>query len=205
MLSCIADLNCALNCRPINRGRALMPFTAQTVPVGQLLANPFVIEAPAYQRSFAWSRQGSRQAAGRHRLRALDGSRSPQRRVLPGRHAVHRRDPAASPPDELASRAPRPRGRRRLPAADHAHHPAVRPARHRRRTRSPPIPGCLAAIGTAQGPNARPRLSLTGPDEAFFLAHVRAPGATRVRAKRDGRSPARGAHPGRCATTSSPC
>ena len=32
-----------------------MPFPAQTVPVGQLLANPFVIEAPAYQRSFAWA------------------------------------------------------------------------------------------------------------------------------------------------------
>ena len=32
-----------------------MPFTAQTMQVGLLLANPFVIEAPSYQRPYSWS------------------------------------------------------------------------------------------------------------------------------------------------------
>jgi hypothetical protein len=37
--------------------------------------------------------------------------------------------------------------------------------------------------------NARHRLSVGGPDEAFFLAHVRAPGATRIDPTGTDRSP----------------
>ena len=34
-----------------------LPFTALTMSVGDLLANPFYIQAPPYQRSFSWGEQ----------------------------------------------------------------------------------------------------------------------------------------------------
>ncbi len=47
----------------------------------------------------------------------------------------------------------------------------------------------LAAIGTGQGGNARPRLSLREADEAFFQAHVRNAGATSIAPVSDSPSP----------------
>ena len=36
-------------------------FTAQIIHIGQLFAHPILVEAPSYQRSFAWSAQQGNQ------------------------------------------------------------------------------------------------------------------------------------------------
>ena len=106
-----------------------MPFTCQTMQVGQLLANPFVIEAPSYQRSYVWTDE----EAGKlleDIVSALDADVSPHEGeyFLGAMLFVERdRDFAI---EELAARPsePAPRRCRRLSEADHAHHPVLRPA-----------------------------------------------------------------------------
>jgi hypothetical protein len=167
---------------------AFMPFTAQTVQVGQLLSNPFVIEAPSYQRSFAWTDK----EAGKL-LEDIASAPYPDAGAGSGEYFLGtllfiERAAAAS---RLWQRPTRTLevvdGFQRLTTLtilfcvlrdlddDDA---------------QPPNARVLAAIGTGQGKNARHRLSVGGPDEAFFLAHVRAPGATRVDPSSASRSPA---------------
>jgi hypothetical protein len=187
MLSCIADSNCALNAADQPRA-AFMPFPAQTVSVGQLLANPFVIEAPAYQRSFAW--------ADKEAGKLLDDIVSGPFAEAGARNGEYFLGAMLFIERPPASRLRNWRPWRVLEVVDGFQRLTTlivllcvlrdldeddgKPANAR----------LLAAIGTGQAPSARPRLSVAGPEEAFFLAHVRAPGATRVEPNGANRSPA---------------
>ena len=138
----------------------------------QLFANPYVIEAPPYQRSFAWT--PSRRPASCWRT-------SPRRWTRPrpaatgdyflgtmlfidrdGRAAGVARWPLAAP------RRPHARGGRRPPAADDAHHPVLRPARPRRRCGPAPTPRLLARDRRRAGRASRAAADAREPDEAFF-------------------------------------
>jgi hypothetical protein len=170
-----------------------MPFTAQAIEVGQLLANPFVIEAPSYQRSFAWTEE----EAGKlleDIASALETGANPDDGgdYFLGTMLFVERDRS---PSRLAS-WPRARAIRPLDVVDGFQRLTTltilfcvvrdlddgdgKPANAR----------LLTAISAGQGASARHRLSLKGPEEAFFLAHVRAPGATRVSPQNGSRSPA---------------
>ena len=145
-----------------------MPFTAQTVQVGQLLSNPFVIEAPSYQRSFAWTDK----EAGKL-LEDIASTPYPDAGAGSGEYFlgtllfIER-----VPPTSRLMGWPRPT--RTLEVVD---------GFQRLTTLTilfcvlrdlddddaqPPNARVLAAIGTGQGKNARHRLSVGGPDEAFF-------------------------------------
>lgn len=168
-----------------------MPFTCQTMQVGQLLANPFAIEAPSYQRSYVWTDE----EAGKlleDITSALDADVSPREgEYFLGTMLFVERDRTS----RLKS-WPRGRPNRPLDVVD---------GFQRLTTLTilfcvlrdldddddePANPRLLAAIGTGQGANARHRLTLKGPEEAFFLGHVRAPGATRLTPQNGSRSPA---------------
>src|SRR5262245_44637780 len=160
-----------------------MPFPAQTVPVGQLLANPFVIQAPAYQRSFAWTdEEGGKLLDDIVSTPYADGGARTGEYFLGAMLFIER-----PPPSRLMNWRPS----RVLEVVDGFQRLSSliilfcvlrdldeddgQPANAR----------LVAAIGT--GP--RHRLSVSGPDEAFFLAHVRARGATRVEPNGALRSP----------------
>lgn len=158
-----------------------MPFTAHTMQVGQLLANPFVIEVPRYQRSYVWTAEEAgcllddiflaldSEAAGEEAEYFL-GTMLFIERDRPSRLKNWPRGLPTRPLDVVD-------GFQRLTtltillcilrdleeAADEVVNARL-----------------LAAIGAGQGANVRHRLSLKGPEEAFFGAYVRAPGATRT-------------------------
>ena len=169
-----------------------MPFIAQTMQVGQLLGELFVIVAPSYQRSFAWTR-GGRQVAGRHLFRARCRSKSARRRgVLSGHHAVRRTRQPALALEELAPGPPN----RTLEVVDGFQRLTtltilfcvLRDLDDDDGKRSDPR--LLAAITSGRKANSYHRLSLKGPQEEFFHDHVRAPGATRTLAENGNPSPA---------------
>jgi Protein of unknown function DUF262/Protein of unknown function (DUF1524) len=157
------------------------PFDAQTMPLGQLLAGPNSFQTPPYQRSFAWEEA----EAGRlledvvlaHDAQDAEGESSGYFLSMMVFMEVER--------------APK-----RLPALPFSRQP--RPARPLdvvdglQRLTTLTMLFCIirdldAAAGirlnerllAAIGDGAR-RVALRGPDEAFFQAHVRAPGATLV-------------------------
>ena len=99
-----------------------------------LLANPFYIQAPPYQRSFSWGEQ----EAGKllediTSVPSLDAGGDNGVYFLGAMLFIEREPaPAALAPEALAAPADaQPRGRGRPAEADDAHHPAVHPARPR--------------------------------------------------------------------------
>ena len=166
------------------RGPAAEPqFTVLSVKLGQLFADPILVEAPAYQRFFAWTAQEAERLlegllaeleAGEEQAGGAD--------YFLGTMLFIERDASAA----------------RLPGW-----PLQGPARafdvvdglQRLTTLTilfcvlrdldadahvSPDDGLLTAIGAGQGRSARPRLSLQERDEDFLHAHARAAGATRV-------------------------
>lgn len=169
-----------------------MPFTAQTMQVGQLLANPFVIEAPRYQRSYVWTAEEAGKLLDDISW-ALDSETEAgdDAEYFLGTMLFIERDR----PSRLKT-WPLGLPNRPLDVVDGF-----------QRLTTLTILFCilrdldddddetanarlLAAIGARQGPSARHRLSLKGPEEAFFHAYVRAPGATRVEPPEGSRTPA---------------
>ena len=169
-----------------------MPFTAETMQVGQLLAHPYVIEAPSYQRSFP-GRKRRRPSCSRISPRRRTGTPGPPRRLLPRHHAVHRARPAnsrgswaGSAPDSVARRGGR------LPEADHSDDPVLRPARSidddDGQAPQPPPAGRDQHRARRKGPP--PAVGRRLRSEEFFLDYVRTPGATGVAPESTARSPA---------------
>ncbi len=167
-----------------------MPFTAQAMQVGQLLANPFYIEAPSYQRSFAWTEQ----EAGKL-LEDITSSPSADASARSGGYFLgamlfierdrRRQKPWQRTPTRVLEVVD---GLQRLTTltilfcvlrdlgADED---------------GPPSARVLAAIGSGPAANMRPRLSIGEPDEPFFRHHVLEFGATRVEPEQTDLSPAR--------------
>jgi hypothetical protein len=158
-------------------------FSSGTVPLGQLFANPISIEAPGYQRAFAWTPEEAGQLfedlsqaladeadyflsfmlfIERHRPRSLlpAWARARSERVLEIVDGFQR----------LTSLTILFCVLRDLDAAQG----------------QPANPRLLTAIGTG----SRRRLSLRSAEEAFFDTYVRAPGATALKANAAGLSSA---------------
>ncbi len=158
-------------------------FAANSVRLDQLFADPFLIEAPAYQRGFAWTAQ----EAGRlldDILAALDGGEdgADQADYFLGTMLFIDRDRSAQgKPGWPLSGPPRAfevvDGLQRLTTltilfcvlrdldADDGGQPDGK---------------LLGAIGPWQAATARHRLSLRDGDQEFLLAHARRPGACRT-------------------------
>ena len=158
-------------------------FITPTVQVGQLFANPYFIEAPVYQRSFAWTEKEVCRLLDTVAA-AVDGA--PGTRdgdYFLGTMLFIERD--QRPPSRIAG-WPRARASRLLDVVDGFQRLTTlsilfcvlrdMDAQQRRPTHV----RVAAAIGSEQGAVARQRLLLAGPDEAFFQAYVRAPNATQV-------------------------
>lgn len=157
-----------------------MPFTAQTVQVGQLLANPFIIEAPSYQRLFAWTdKEAGKLLEDITSTPSLDAGGRSGEYFLGAMLFIERDRPTSRLWQRTTPRV--------LEVVD---------GLQRLTTLTtllcvlrdlddgdgePPNARVLAAIGTGQAGNVRHRLSIGGPDEAFFFDYVRAPGATLVK------------------------
>jgi hypothetical protein len=159
-------------------------FAAQTTTLGQLFAPPHIIQAPHYQRSFAWTEL----EAGRlleDLAAAVEADGENEEYFLGTMLFIE-----VGKPSWPLSRAPRllevVDGLQRLTTLtvlfsimrDLDQEEGERPSER-----------LLAAIATPGG-NARKRLSLREPDETFFRACVRDPGATRIEPGEDGLSPA---------------
>src|SRR5262249_16152336 len=156
-------------------------FITPTVQVGQLFANPYFIEAPVYPPSFAWT--------AKEVCRLLDtiaaavdgapGSRDGY--YFLGTMLFIERD--QRPPSRLAG-WPRARTSRLLDVVDGFQRLTTLSILFcvlrdmDAQEKQPPHMRVAAAIGNDQGAGARHRLMLGGPEEAFFHASVRAPGAT---------------------------
>jgi hypothetical protein len=176
-----------------NRGASLMPeFTAQIVQLAQLFANPYVVEAPAYQRAYAWTSREAGQLL-EDIAAAVDADGREAEDYFLGTMLFIDRARAAARRRSVWARPGTPRvhevidGFQRLTtltilfcvlrdlAADEGG-----PANQR-------LP---AAIQAGRGASSRSRLTLATPDEAFFSAHVRMPGASGLTANTDDPSPA---------------
>jgi len=162
-------------------------FAAVTTPLGQLLSTPHIVQAPPYQRSFAWTHQ----EAGRlleDVAAALEDENEGDEYFLGTMLFIEPGKPALRLPG--FARAPRVLevvdGLQRLTTLtvvfcimrDLDQNEGERPNER-----------VLTAIATAQGPRGRQRLALRDPDEAFFRTHVRNPGATRMEPANDRLSP----------------
>ncbi len=166
-----------------------LPFTALTMSVGDLLANPFYIQAPPYQRSFSWGEQ----EAGK----LLEDITSVPNPDAGGDNGVYflgamlfieRERP--QPPSRLKPWQ-RPQ-MRNLEVVDGLQRlTTLTILLCILRDLDPELPNTRvqAAIGGALGAKPHPRLSIGEPDEAFFLKHVRASGATRLLPERTDLSP----------------
>ena len=160
-------------------------FDAQTMLLGQLFANAHTFQIPTYQRSFAWeTREASlllEEMFEAFDSRASDGE--PEECFLGFMVFVD----VEQPPKRLSA-LPFSRQSRRSGLLD------VVDGLQRLTTLTmlfciirdleaaeggKPNERLLAAIGLGAG-QARHRLTLREPEEAFFHAHVRVPGATRV-------------------------
>jgi hypothetical protein len=159
------------------------PFDARTMSLGQLFANPHSIRTPGFQRSFAWEEE----EAGRlleDVVSALDGAgeRGEVDDYFLGTMLFIELERTTSRLASLPfSRQPSVLdvvdGLQRLTTLtilfcvirDLAQDNGARPNER-----------LLAAIGTGRRGAAAHRLTLGDSDQAFFHAHVRKPGATRV-------------------------
>jgi len=158
-------------------------FTARTMPVEKLFGNPFFIGAPSYQRAFVWSADEAGQllrdiAAA---LEAAGESREEGEYFLGAMLFI---DPNPPPSRLRRWTRRRPEASRQLDVVDGFQRLTtltilfcvlrdLAAGEH-----EPPSPRLLAAIRAGEGPGARDRLTVGGTEEAFFLGHVRAPGAT---------------------------
>src|SRR5262245_11884478 len=166
-------------------------FITPTVQVGQLFANPHFIEAPVYQRSFAWTENEVCRLLD-SMSSAVDGGRDSSDYFL-GTMLFIERD--QRPTSRLAG-WPRARASRLLDVVDGFQRLTTLTILFcvirdmDAQEKQPPHMRVAAAIGNDQGAGARHRLMLGGPEEAFFHASVRAPGATLLAAEAGQFSPA---------------
>lgn len=158
-------------------------FAAQTMPLGQLFANSYTIQAPPYQRAFAWTQQEASRLL-EDLATALDAESEGGENddYFLGTMLFIEVERSTS---RLAA-WPRARAPRMLEVVDGLQRlttltilfSIMRDLDEDDRER--PNERVLAAIGTGQGANARQRLALREPDETFFHAHVRGQGTTGV-------------------------
>jgi len=166
-----------------------MPFPSQTVPIGQLLSNPFVIEAPSYQRSFVWTDKEAGKllddivstphadagaGGGEYFLGAMLFIERPAVSRLRSWQRPARVLEVVDGFQRLTTLTILLCVLRDLDEAD----AQTLDAR------------ALQAIAMGLGARARHRLSVGGSDESFFHAHVRAWGATRIEPSSAGGAPA---------------
>lgn len=157
-------------------------FSSETLPLGQLFTSQIAIEAPGYQRSFAWTPQEAGQLFE-------DISQALEQETdyfLSFMLFIERNRPRSLLPWARA------RGERVLEVVDGF-----------QRLTSLTILFCTlrdldaeqdlpanARLATAIGTNLRRRMALRPAEEAFFENHVRAPGATGLKPDTAGLSPA---------------
>jgi hypothetical protein len=158
-------------------------FSSGTVPLGQLFTNPVSIEAPGYQRSFAWTAEEAGQLFEDIR-QALEQETDYFLRFM---LYIERTRPRS-----LLSAWARARSERVLEIVDGF-----------QRLTSLTILFCAlrdldaeqglpanARLEAAIGTGLRRRLSLRPPEAMFFEHYVRAPGATRIKPKATNLAPA---------------
>jgi hypothetical protein len=166
---------------------------AEIEKVGELLAKPNSIQAPPYQRSFAWTRE----EAGKlleDISSAMDEAEVPDSALyFLGNMLFIDRDTTPAP--SRLTKWARARPARTLDVVDGFQRLTTLTIlfcvlRDLDASKGEPANGrLLEAIQVGQGESARPRLSLRTTEDAFFVAHVRAPGATRLKPKADELSP----------------
>jgi hypothetical protein len=171
-------------------------FTAQIVHVVELFASLFRIEAPSYQRSFAWEQKEASQLLDDISLALDEAEAGAAGEYFLGTMLFIDRDGAAA----MASRPPSRLSWRATPTAG-----TLEVIDGFQRLTTLTILLCclrdidggadrlqdarlLGAIQSGQGASARPRLVLRESEEKFFFEHVRAPGATRLKEAGDGLS-----------------
>jgi Protein of unknown function DUF262/Protein of unknown function (DUF1524) len=158
-------------------------FSSVTVPLGQLFTNPISIEAPGYQRSFAWTAEEAGQLFEDIRQALEQGTDY----FLSFMLFIERNRPRS-----LLSAWARARSERVLEIVDGF-----------QRLTSLTILFCAlrdldaeqglpanARLEAAIGTGLRRRLSLRPPEAMFFEHYVRAPGATRIKPKATNLAPA---------------
>jgi Protein of unknown function DUF262/Protein of unknown function (DUF1524) len=159
-------------------------FISPTVQVGQLFANPYFIEAPVYQRSFAWTEKEVCRLLDAVAA-AVDGSPASRDNsdYFLGTMVFIEREQRA--PSRITG-WPRSRASRLLDVVDGFQRLTTLTIlfcvlRDMDAQENQPLHvRVAAAIGHDQGANARQRLLLGDSDEAFFQAYVRAPNATQL-------------------------
>jgi Protein of unknown function DUF262/Protein of unknown function (DUF1524) len=159
--------------------RAPLMFTAQIVQVVDLFANPFLIEVPSYQRSFAWTPKEAGKLLDDINLALDEAGTGAAGDYFLGTMLFIDRDGQATAPSRLW----RARPIRALEVIDGiqrlttltillcALRDLAGPAANVR---------LAEAIDIPAGSNAGPRLKLRDAEDKFFLQYVRAPGATSV-------------------------
>jgi hypothetical protein len=170
-------------------------FTAQIVHVVELFANPFLIEAPSFQRAYAWTPKEAGQLLDDISLALDEAEAGAIGDYFLGTMLFIDRDGAAAPTSRWPRRQ-RPTPTRVLEVIDGFQRlttltillcalrdldaGADRPANAR-------LP---VAIQAGSGANGRPRLALGETGDEFFDEHVRAPGATARKANGEVMAPA---------------
>jgi hypothetical protein len=161
-------------------------FSSETVPLGELFTSPVAIEAPGYQRSFAWTAEEAGQLLD-DILQAIEADAD---YFLSFMLFIERHRPRSLLP--AWARTP-PRGLEVVDGFQRLTSLTILYCILRDidvQQELPPNLRLLTAIGASGGRSIRPRLSLGPADEAFFDAHVRAPGATLLRPQSDDLAPA---------------
>jgi hypothetical protein len=164
------------------RERHKMPFAAQTMPLGQLLANPYIVHTPPYQRSYPWEpKEANRLLEDLLASFDADNGRAEFDDYFLGTMLFIEVDRPAARRSALSFSRPM----RVLEVVDGL-----------QRLTTLTILLCLlrdldaqdglkandrvlAAIATGQRAGSQCRFELREPDEAFFHAHIRKSGATR--------------------------
>jgi hypothetical protein len=177
-------------------GPALMTsqFASQTLSLGQVLANPYLIDAPPYQRAFAWTSEEAGTLLD-DLVEALDaeGDAGDSPDYFLGTMLFIDKD---HPSSSRLANWPRPRATRNLEVVDGLQRlttltilfsvmSGLDAAQGKQ-----PSERVLAAIRTGQGA-ARPRLALREADEKFFEPYVRAAGAGEIELPGEPSLPAR--------------
>jgi hypothetical protein len=163
-------------------------FTAQIVSIGQLLAHPVQIEAPSYQRSFAWSGEEAGQLLADILAALGETERRIMRDYFLGTMLFIDRDGA---PSRLTSWR---RGQQHLLEVVDGFQRLTTLTillcvlRDLEADAGGPTYARLQAA--VQAGDARPRLSLRPAEDPFFLKNVRTPGGTRQAPIKGSLSPA---------------
>lgn len=169
------------------------PIEAEIEKVGELLAKPNLIQAPPYQRSFAWTRVEAGKLLEDIQSAIDEAEEADSGWYFLGNMLFIHRDPTPAP-SRLRKWA-RGRPTRTLEVVDGLQRLTTLTIllcvlRDLDASKgAPPNERILEAIQLGAGAGARPRLSLRITEDAFFVAHVRAPGATRLNSRADELSP----------------